>query len=308
MDIPDFKRQLTFMDDLSVPCLKATLPNSSMPNLAAHHIKKRLEDPEFDIFLRAKNPAKITAWQRKMLDRLLKKGELTAAIEQGMKHYKKGRDEDYVAYEKRNWEDIERNGVLPHVVLSTVVIDDIRREVILRLSSSIDGHLEEHGAAIHLKGGKWKFDSDYVYDYMSEVEEEGERETPSDFDEVKIESKKPPAHSDPSFLYGTWVFDAETEVARLRSEGETDQEMRSWLLEFEKKQFEISEKRFVWWDKYPSFRKPAESEIVGCTRDGNKVTLNTRELKAQRIESLVFEYKEDRLRMVHGAIFKRKLD
>ena len=47
MEIPTFKKKLTFMDDISAPCLRATLQNSSIPNLAARHIKKRLEDPEF---------------------------------------------------------------------------------------------------------------------------------------------------------------------------------------------------------------------------------------------------------------------
>ena len=247
-----------------------------------------------------------------MLERLLNNGELAEAIEQGMKDYKSRRDDDYVDYEKRNWEDIERNGVLPHVVLLTVVIDDIRREVILQLSTSLEGNLEEHGAAIHLDKDKWKFDTDYVYDYMSEVEEdEEEREVPEDFEEEDDEPapKNAEVNSDPSFLYGTWVFDADAEKARLRSEGQSDDEMKSWLLEFEKRRFAISEKKFLWWYKYSSaLSKPAESELIGCIREGNKVTLQTREPKDKRITSLVFEYKDDRLRMVHGAIFKRKTD
>jgi hypothetical protein len=311
MEIPKFKKCLTFMEDISAPCLRATLPNSSVPNLAAREIEKQLEDPEFDIFLRAKDPGRITPWQNEILELLLKKGGLAEAIEQGMMHYKSERDNDYVDYERRNWEDIKRNGVLPHMVLLTVVIDDIRREVILQLSTSLDGHLEEHGVAIHLKGDKWKFDCDYPYDYMSEVEdEESQRKTPDDFkeDEDEPTPPKPEANSDPSFLYGTWVFDADAEKARLRAEGESDDEIRIWLAEFEKTRFEISERLFVWWDKYPSFRKPHEREIVECIRDGNKVILKTRD-KEQKTESLVFDYKEDnRLRMIHNATFKRKSD
>ena len=188
MEIPKFRKRLTFMDDISAPCLKATLPNSSVPNLAAREIKKRMEDPDFEILLRAKDPSRITPWQNEMLERLLKKGGLAEAIEQGMKDYKTERGDEYLDYEKRNWEDIERNGVLPHIVLSAVVIDDIRREVILQLNTSVDIHLEEHGAAIYLKDGQWKFDTDYVYDYMGEVEdEESGRETPSDFKEEEDE-------------------------------------------------------------------------------------------------------------------------
>jgi hypothetical protein len=242
---------------------------------------------------------------------LLNKGGLAEAIEQGMKHYKSERDDEYIDYEKRNWKDIEGNGVLPHVVLSSVVIDDIRREVILQLSTAIDIHLEEHGAAIHLKDGQWKFDTDYVCDYIGEVEEEEEeREASSDFEEEDDEPapKKAELNSDPSFLYGTWVFDADAEKARLRSEGESDDEMRMWLSEFEKRRFAISEKKFLWWYKYSVLSKPDESEIVGCIREGNKVTLQTREPKKTKIEPLVFEYKDDRLRMVNGGIFKRKSD
>jgi hypothetical protein len=311
MEIPKFKKRLTFMDDISAPCLKTTLPNSSVPNLAAREIKKRLEDPEFDIYLRAKNPSRITPWQNEMLERLLKKGGLAEAIEQGMMHYKSERAEDCVAYERRNWADVELNGVLPHMVLLDVVIDDIRREVILRLSTSLEGHLEEHGAGIYLKNGKWKFDADHPYDYMSEVEdEESQRETPHDFeeDEDQPTAQKPEPNSDPSFLYGTWVFDADAEKARLRSEGETDDEMRMWLAEFEKRRFAISAKRFLWWYRFSKFSKPDESELVGCIREGNKVTLQTRDLNAKKIDSLVFEYKDDRLRLVNGGIFKRTSD
>lgn len=313
MKIPKFKKSVTFMDDISAPCLKATLFNSCVPNLAAREIKKRLEDPEFDIFLRAKNPSQISQWQNEILEQLLNKGGLAEAIEQGMMHYKSehGNEDHYVDYEKRNWEDAELNGVLPHMILSTVVIDDIRQEIVLQLSTSLEGHLEEHGAAIYRKGGKWHSDFDYPYDYISEVEEEeSQRETPDDFEEDEEEStpQKPETNTAPSFLYGTWVFDAEAEKAYLRSQGESDDEMRMWLSEFEKRRFAISEKRFLWWYRFSAFsffNKPDEYELVRCTREGNKVTLQTRELKEKKIESLVFEYKDDRLRMVNGGIFKR---
>jgi hypothetical protein len=215
MEIPKFKRRFTFTDEIALPCLKATLPNSAIPGLAARHIEKRLEDPEFEIYLRAKNPAQITAWQQGMLERLLQKGELATAIGEGMKQYRSERDEaDFVDYERRGWEDALRNGVLPHVVLSRVVIDDIKLEVHARFGTTIDINLEEHGAGIHFKNGKWLFDSDYFYDYLSDVEAEAEDcETPPDFAEEELEpiAEKQEAHCQPSFLQGTWVFDAEAE-------------------------------------------------------------------------------------------------
>jgi len=310
MEIPQFGRSLTFTDDIPLPCLKATLPNSAIPKLAARHIEERLEDPAFEIFLLAKDPSKISSWQRGMLERLFQKGELAAAIENGMKEYRSERDEaDFVDYERRGWEDVQRNGALPHVELSRVVIDDIQREVHVRFGTTIDGHLEEHGAGVYFKAGKWTFDIDYFYDYLSEAEN-GEYKVPPDFDEEEPERtpQQHPTSCDTGFLVGTWVFDAEAEKARLRAKGETDEEIGPWLAEFEHRRFQISGKRFLWWYRYGRLRKPDENEIVGCVREGKKVTLKIRELKATKVDSLVYEYKDDRLRSSNGGTFKRLTD
>src|SRR5258705_318085 len=118
MNIPKFRRTRSFIDDVEAPCLTASMLNSAVPGLAAKYIAKHDEDPEFDIYLRAKDPKEITKWQQGVLERLLEKGELKVAIEEGMKDFQRQLidpdPDDLADYEKKALADIKQNGVLPH--------------------------------------------------------------------------------------------------------------------------------------------------------------------------------------------------
>ena len=134
MNFPRFKRSRSFIQDLNVPCLKATIRNSAIPKLAARHIARFVDEPEFDIFLRAQQPGQITPWQQTILERLFEREELALAIQQGMEDFLAQTDyDDLVDYEKRAWDDIKLNGALPHLELLFLVVDDIEQQVIFSL-------------------------------------------------------------------------------------------------------------------------------------------------------------------------------
>jgi len=319
MKIHKFRRSHTFVEDSEVCCLKATAPNSAIPNLAAKRMAKLADEPEFNIFLRSKVPAKTTKWQQQMLSNLFEKGELTVAIEKGMKDYEKHSDHEHlVDYEKKNRDDIKRNGVLPHVTLLDVVVDDIKREVILSLSSEAEGNLEEHGIIIYLKGRGWKFDSDHLNDYLSEVEdEESERDFP-DFEEET--EKTAPVETkimvDVNFLFGTWVYDGEADREWRKKQGTSDEEIESSIrfCDLGRNQFEFSEKSALYWQKYSPWLKPAEWQILQYLKSGNKISIKYQyEIKFRDgIEkggnTLVFFHEDGRLRNPNGGIYKRKTD
>ncbi|HXI70213.1 MAG TPA: hypothetical protein VNN22_07635 [Verrucomicrobiae bacterium] len=311
MKIPKFRRSRSLICESEVCCLKASAPNSAIPNLAAKHIAKFADDPEFNIYLRAKNPAKVTKWQQQMLNQLFEKGELAVAIEAGMKDYEKDLDYDYRAdYEKKAWDDIRLNGVLPHVTLLHVVIDDMKREVILSLSTESDGNLEEHGIVIYLKDGAWTFDSDHLTDYLTEVEDEELERGEIDFEEDEEEAKlvEPNCFADISFIVGTWEYDAEADKEWMKANGDgSDDEIElhiKWS-EYEGRRFELSEKRMLYWYKYSTWRKPDEWEILRYEKHEKKISIIFQEQK-DRDNKWEFFYENDRLRSPHGGIFKRK--
>ena len=312
MNMPQFKRRLTFADDVRARCLRATLPNSVVPKLAAKHIAKYAEDPEFDVFLRGKDPAKITRWQKQTLERLLEDGELASAIERGVgQYYDKHRDDDYADYERAARKDMKRNGVLPHFVLSDVIIDDARREVILSLGTTADGHIEEHGAVIHRKGARpWRFvDPDHLHEYLSEVEREEAARGKIDFQEDPPDAE--PAVPTPSdradFLDGTWVHDAEADERWMTADGKRASDVRIFLGMFKRTRFEFAGKRMLYWNEYGRSRKPDEvSDIVGIEVQGRRIMIKFREVGQKRVESMAFVYENDRLRNPNGGIYKRK--
>lgn len=190
MNIPKFRRTRSFLDGLEVPCLKATMPHSTVPKLAAKRIEEDPDEPDCKIYLRAEDPAQITSWQQEMLERLFTREELPKAIEQGMQEFISELDPDDLEEEEEEaMAIVKKDGVLPLLGLRAVVIDDMKREVILRLVTDSFVHLEEHGIIIYLKENAWKFDPDHIYDYLGGVEDEEAKRGPVDF-EVEEEDEE----------------------------------------------------------------------------------------------------------------------
>ncbi len=186
MDIPKFKPSRTFVDGISLACLHARIKNSAVTGLGTAERAGSGKDPKFDVYLRSETPTEITPWQSTQLTRLFQRDELCSALVQGMKEY-----EESTGYDDS--EMVRRDGILAHLSLSLVVIDDTEKEVILCARTLVDGNLDEHGIAIHLKAPRWGFASlDYLSDYLAKVRP---AESPS------AEQWRA---MDPSALFGTW--------------------------------------------------------------------------------------------------------
>lgn len=186
MKIPAFKPSKRFLDDLKLPCLVAKVKNSKLPGLAKLHIAEFKEDDVCEIYLRGKNPKKISPWQRGVLKELFEDEELPVAVDTGLKEYATSRKwggNNYADLFAEDRQKIKKHGILPYIVLDTVVIDDEKREVILSASTVIDGNLDEHGITIYRRKDRWRFDdADYFIRYHADFGEDllDEPETPAD--------------------------------------------------------------------------------------------------------------------------------
>jgi len=222
MKIPVFKPSKCFVHDYTVPCLLAKLKNSEIAGIGEHFRKEIGKNPVFSVYLRGTDAKKISPWQQQILERLFQREELVDAITEGMKDYEKlGGYED---------PDIQRDGILPHLYLTRIVIDERRQEVIICVHTLADGNLDEHGIAIHLKKGHWKFDSlDYLNDYLKNL----------DLDEEETPSAAGPSLSVRD-LYGTWILDEEATVKYLTTRG-MKSEVKSTLNDFRDESVEIGD-------------------------------------------------------------------
>ena len=273
MALPKFKRRLDFLGDTQAPCLRAALPNSIIPGLAIKEIEKVVDEPEFSVLLRAKNPKRITAWQKKQLEQLIEKGGLKSAIEEGMRDYfSKHPIEELPEAAKPRRKEVEAAGILPYVLLSDVVIDDGSKNILLVLSADFDAHLAEHGICIYLNDGQWKFDADYLVQYLDKVEEEESERESSDFEEEQDDAPpaKPTGSDDIAFLFGKWEHDPEAHLSAMKRDGEKDDQIRMTLEFFQGKAFEVSPETFVIWHKG---RPQGKDKMLGIKVKGNKVAI-----------------------------------
>lgn len=203
-----FKSSRTFCDDIALRCLSAKTKNSNLPGVARQHIAKKGDDPACYVFLRGESTSNISPWQQEMLTRLLEKGELASGIEQAMKEY--ANSESWAGFDETSelFTDIRTHGIVPHITVHTIVIDEVLKKVVLNCGTEWDVNLEEHGIAITYSNNEWKFGyADDFSDYQGEVD---------DFERAKKWARIYPESSAPqetqtdvdaSFLYGTWVFD-----------------------------------------------------------------------------------------------------
>jgi hypothetical protein len=254
MKTPVFKPSKTFVHDYRVPCLAAKLENSQVAGIGELHRKETKEDPVCQVFLRGTNAREISPWQRQMLKRLFEQDELVSAVATGMKDYEKS-----TGYEDPD--AIQPEGILPHLYLTRVIIDERQQEVIICAHTLVDGNLDEHGIAISSKKGRWKFGSlDYLNDYLRNL----------DLDEPAVPVRRASAPSVRD-LFGTWVLDEEATTKLLTTRGMKSY-VKSTLKDFHGAFFEVSEGRIRRFDE----GRLAEGKIVKCEWKGKQAWLTYR--------------------------------
>src|SRR5687767_9782709 len=152
MVIPEFKPKRVYLEGLDVPCLFAKVKNSELPGVAKRHLAKYKKDPVCEIWVRSTNPKELTAWPKEMLGNLIEKEGLPAALEEGMRDYETNKEwPGYYKEDEETYGEIKQHGILPFLTMHTIVVDEIRRIIILGCHTEWDIHLCEHGIAIYLK-------------------------------------------------------------------------------------------------------------------------------------------------------------
>lgn len=302
MKIPDFKPSKEFFGDIGLPCLVATLENSVVPGLATRHIAKYGEDLPFDVFLRGRKPDAISDWQKSILQRLFENEELPEAIEQGMNEFEAS--DEWAGYERdaENYGDIKQHGILPHLFLLALVIDEIEREVILALNTEWDGDLAEHGIAISLHKEGWKFHYlDYLSEYCTAIEADQKERRLADL--ASSEGTKTKSESGAELIYGTWEFDEKEARMLLKKLSVPESQVEEDINSFKYYRFDISQTRIKMrtsrWNKY-------DLEFLGCEKRGDKLTIKFRGSGAQGIESRDFYFQNDLLKDSEGLVLRRK--
>lgn len=226
--IPAFKPSKHFLGDTNLPCLLAKVKNSKFPGVATRYISEFKKDPACEIYLRGKDPKKISKWQQVILQKLFVKKGMVAAIDQAMEEYASGpkwgarRFGDLILEDRQ---DIDKYGIASHIAVSAVIIDEIQQQVILSAHTLIDPHLSEHGISIFLKKGRWRIDDrDYFINYRSTFSTDYADE--KELLEIERRNRKwdalfpPPSPkvsivTDCSSLYGRWELD-DRETNKLR--------------------------------------------------------------------------------------------
>jgi hypothetical protein len=151
-----------------------------------------------------------------MLEQLLEKEGLPAALEEGMRDYETNKAwPGYFKDDEDNYNAIKEHGIVPLMTVDQIIVDGVRRTIILGCHTEWDIHLDEHGIALFWKDGVWRFElGDYLSDYAEEVDDEGR--------ENRWEAVRPPCEitpdtvTDTSFIFGTWVLDADESLAFLK--------------------------------------------------------------------------------------------
>lgn len=285
MQLPVFKPSKTFIRKTRVPCFAAKARNAELPMLARRHIAEEDEEDEgFQIFLRGKEPRQISEWHRRWLHTLFEKEEIITAIQAGMKEY--GSGAEWCGYRHQHqlsedYDDIQKHGIVPYLVLTDVVVDEIEQRIICALRTSKDGNLEEHGVTIYSDHDTWKFAySDYISDYIGRLD-------------LGVERGAKPARStnDPSFLYGRWVVDKEATAALMRERGESQSYIQSQLKQIGGLVDEFSEGLLR-----SSFGgEMVEAELLRCELKGKTLSLTLKYQGSSKGDVYKMNYVNDRL-------------
>jgi hypothetical protein len=235
MKIPEFKPSKRFVDGIKLPCLVAQIKNSELPGIATEYRAQTRSNPYCDIYLRGKDPNKISAWQEQMLEQLFKQNGLTAAVIEGMKEFTKtGGERVYDEFDDDERKRVKKLGLAPYLRIDCVVIDEVEKEVLISADSEV-GLLHEHGVTIHLSEGRWRYDDGERFDRYSGkfVERKEEKERSKWLANWKATFPLPVedafVETDMSPLYGVWRFDADETAKVLKQCGAPKREIDAAL-------------------------------------------------------------------------------
>lgn len=278
MTLPDFQPTATFIENVQLPCLIATASESTLPGLGhRHEDSKGGKIPGFKIYLRCRVAQEISTWHRKWLKELFEEETILAAIRSAMATYQ---EEWCDGEEGANESDQDKmKTILSCLVVVEVILDDVTREIFVVLDTYEDGNLEEHGITIYRKKRKWCLGyADVISTYIQEL----------DLDPATHrKERKDVIVTDPSFLYGKWVFDEEATSALWRAKGYTQDGLKGYRNYAE-------EYSPGCWKVYHPSGQIFESVLVGCELRGSRLTLTAKD-KKERVSEYRLKYDGERI-------------
>lgn len=339
MRLPKFKPSRKFLSDIKLHCLTATIKYSKLPGVAHRHVVEFKNDGDCVIYLRGNDPKKISPWQQKVLDQLFTNEGLAAAVTEGMEEYQtsdKWGGKDYAELSREDRARIRKHGIAPYIFLHGVVIDELQREVILCGQTIIDGNLDEHGISIHLKKGRWRFDTaDYFTRYLGSLEEshpptarelraaqkaeissmaaqlapafESFFKSADAWEELFPQDPQAPVDTSPNFLFGDWQFD-EGKTRKVRKSLGQDKAAIDAAIEnslcIGRLFFRISSTAIA---QLVDGSLLSEDEFCGCERRGNRLIIRSRMTHGPKKipASLDYWYDDQFLIDRGGSAFKR---
>jgi hypothetical protein len=276
MKLPSFQPSTHFLNEYELPCIVARVKNSEFPGLAFEHIAECGEDPDCEIFLRGPIENAISPWQQKILDQLFEQEGLSAAVAEGMKEYassSKWGGKNYAELAEEDRQKIKEHGIAPHITISTIVIDEVKHQVILRADTIVDGNLDEHGISIYLNKDRWRFDTAEYFDRYAATllgsEEQQVKRAWKLLDKMYPVSAGMSLETDLGPIIGDWIVDV-PESTKLLKMLWTPEKARDFG-PHESETMSITSETIRTVIVAPTYRADRNAEVVRCQRWGGKV-------------------------------------
>lgn len=231
MNIPDFKPCENFLGETGLPCLLAKVKNSEFPGIGARYISRWKDDPVCKIYLRSKTPDKITPWQQEMLEKLFTQDGIRDAVTEAMKECEQKLGEQLqFAVAKEEQSRVKKTGLLPHVVLHCILLDESRKRVLMQADAPM-GILNEHGITIYLKDGRWRYEDGGCFEYYEEkyraaADDATRKKTMARWESMfPLPPEDAPLESDLTPILGEWSYNLAETVKVLKQYGATQREI-----------------------------------------------------------------------------------
>jgi hypothetical protein len=289
MQIPTFKSSENFLGDTDLPCLFGRIANSKLPGVSTRYIAENKGNPVCEIYLRGKNPKKISPWQQEILEQLFEQEGLGPAVAEAMKEYETNPDWGCNGYRESMAEDrqrIKKHGIVPYVVITLIVLDEVEQEALLCASVDLDGNLEEHGVTIYLKKGRWRFDHAEYYtryqsrfDNLRSAKEQGAAAVARskwlrEWEAVFPPPPGSPAETDTRILEGEWHSDNKETAKALKRLGKTAEYVEALLRSSANEKYVFTGSTMSYsLELMPGIETKREWKVLKCTREGNLVTV-----------------------------------
>lgn len=201
--------------------------------------------------------------------------------------------------DSRNYNQIKRYGIAPHLTLSSVVLDDIKREAIISGNTEWDDSLHEHGISIHLTSRGWRFDyGDYLFGYWSDVN--GEVLENQLAKEIPPEETKH-GETDTRFLLGDWEFDEKEALLHYKRLKWRASRISDTLRIFTGRRVTFSEQELRTFDNGGGEQR---NDVVRYERRGNVVTIHLR-TRTKMSFSLEYRLRDGMLFDIYGEVLRK---